>query len=222
MQNNSQTSRIIDHTSPKYIAARSRLGANRYNGTYYYSKEIVRNIIPLVKTDRTWITVHSPSEYVNHSIVFVHNNILTKRLYGPLKRFEDVVLVCGVPETVEKVADYGKAIYLPLSIDIEEVSRYRQPKTRDCCFAGRWSKKGTFRFPPGCEFLHGMPREQMLKEMATFRKVYAVGRTALEARVLGCEIGVYDPRFPDPSIWQPLDNKEAAKILQHKLDEIDN
>ena len=37
----------------------------------------------------------------------------------------------------------------------------------------------------------------------------------------GCEIMPYDKRFPDPSIWRVLDNRDAAKILQQKLDEID-
>ena len=67
-----------------------------------------------------------------------------------------------------------------------------------------------------------MPRELLLDELAKYKKAYAVGRCALEAKALGCEILPYDDRFPDPSIWKVLDNKEAAKILQEKLDEIDN
>jgi hypothetical protein len=69
--------------------------------------------------------------------------------------------------------------------------------------------------------LSGMPRALLLAEMAKYEKVYAVGRTAIEAKILGCEILPYDDRFPDPEIWQILDSSKAAEILQKKLDKID-
>ena len=62
---------------------------------------------------------------------------------------------------------------------------------------------------------------ELLKMMAKFRKVYAVGRTAIEAKVLGCEVLPYDPRFPRPERWKILDNKDAAGILQMQIDQID-
>jgi hypothetical protein len=52
-------------------------------------------------------------------------------------------------------------------------------------------------------------------------KVYAVGRTALEAKVLGCKILPYDPRFPDPDVWKIVNVDEAINLLQWELDEID-
>ena len=67
-----------------------------------------------------------------------------------------------------------------------------------------------------------MDRKNLLAKMASYRKVYAVGRTAIEARALGCEILPYDPRYPDPSIWQVIDNKEAARILAGHLKNIDS
>ena len=66
-----------------------------------------------------------------------------------------------------------------------------------------------------------MPREDLLPRLAVYKRCYAVGRCAIEAKILGCDILPYDRRFPDPSIWQVLDNLEAARILQEKLDEID-
>ena len=51
--------------------------------------------------------------------------------------------------------------------------------------------------------------------------MYAVGRSAIEAKCLGCRIKPYDKRFPDPRIWKVVDNKDAAKILQRELDKID-
>ena len=44
---------IIDYNHPIYKAKRENMsGFNKYNGAYYYSKDIVKNIIPKVKTDR--------------------------------------------------------------------------------------------------------------------------------------------------------------------------
>ena len=52
---------IIDHNHPLYAKKRNNLiNGNKYNGAYYYSREIVKNIIPLVKTDRNWITIRLP------------------------------------------------------------------------------------------------------------------------------------------------------------------
>ena len=66
-----------------------------------------------------------------------------------------------------------------------------------------------------------MEHEELLKEMAKYKNVYAVGRTAIEAKILGCNILPYDPRFKDPSIWKVVDTMEAVSLLQKELDEID-
>ena len=52
-------------------------------------------------------------------------------------------------------------------------------------------------------------------------KVILSDNTEIEAKVLGCEILPYDPRFPDPERWKVLDNRDAAVILQKQLDLID-
>ena len=57
--------------------------------------------------------------------------------------------------------------------------------------------------------------------MAEYEQIYAVGRTAIEAKILGCEVLPYDVRYPDPRMWKVIDNKDAAKLLQKKLDVID-
>lgn len=215
---------IIDHTHPLYKARLRGAENNKYNGAYYYSKEIVKNIIPelLDKTDRNWITVNVPTiENVNldHSIVFIHNN-LQPNAYQWLRKYKDLILVCGVPSTMEKVQFFGTPIYVPLSIDVKAVKKYRRAKTKEEAFAGRLNKL-TNRVPKSADILTGMPQSRLLAEMARYKKIYAVGRTALQAKVLGCEIGVYDNRFPDPKFWQVIDNYEASKILLRKLNEID-
>lgn len=213
---------IIDHTNKRYQLNCSWSKSNTiiHNGAYYYSKEIVENIIPRIDTDRNWITIHIPGVACNHSIVFIHNNLHPER-YEWLRRYDDLILVCGIPETVDKVAHIGKAIYLPISVDVGYVQSFRSEKTRDVAFVGRQVKRRGVTLPDGIDYIESMPREQLLGLMAKYRSVYAVGRTAIEARVLGCELLPYDPRFPDVSRWEILDNRDAAVMLQSALDEID-
>lgn len=211
---------VVDHDHPVYQKKRLHAGRNKWNGAYYYSKEIIENILPLVDTDRNWVTINAPGYGLEHSIVFIHNN-LHPELYDWLSDYKDLVLVCGIPETCSKIAHLGTAIYLPLSVDVEEVRQYCREKTEDTAFVGRWPKRTGLYFPEGTHFIENLPRPEILRRMAAHKKVYAVGRTAIEARILGCEILPYDPRFPDPSRWKVMDNKDAAKLLQKQLDQID-
>lgn len=215
-------SKVYDHTMPQYKRRREILNPGaRYNGAYYYSQEIVDNIIPSVETDRAWVTVNVPRYACNHAIVFVHNN-LDPTLYDWLKMYDDVVFVCGIPETAERMKYLGKTIYLPLSVDVEYVEQFKvDKKTKKVAFAGRPGKKKRGILPDDIDLLEGMPRDKLLEKMADYEQIYAVGRTAIEAKVLGCEILPYDERFPDVDRWQVLDNKDAAKILQQELDKID-
>lgn len=186
----------------------------------------MKNIIPNVETDRNWITVNLPGYGAEHSVLFVHNNLRPEnydwiKTYG----FKDIVLVCGMKETVEKVAHLGKAIYLPLNIDVEYVEQFKvEEKTKDVAFVGRPAKRNNIEgieLPEGIDILEGMKRQDMLPKMAKYKSVYAVGRCALEAKVLGCRIRKYDPRYPKTSIWKVVDNREAAEMLQKMLNEID-
>ena len=213
---------IIDHNNKAYRRKWAISGGDRYNGAYYYSREIVDNIIPNVDTDRNWVTIHIPNMAADHSIVFIHNNINTG-IYEFLKHFDDVILVCGVPETVEKVKHIGKAIYLPLSIDLDYVNTFRvgkYEKTSPVAFVGRKEKK-TPEVPEEVPCICDMPRPELLQAVARQKSVYAVGRCAIEAKALGCKILPYDSRYPKVSRWKVLDNLEAAKILQKELDKID-
>lgn len=193
-------------------------GVGRYNGAYYYSKEISANIIPNIKTDRDWLTLNMKDAPIKDgTIVFIHNN-KDQSVYSWLAGKKDLILVCGIPETMDKVRHLGTPIYLPLSVDVEDVKRFRAHKTRDVCYAGRASKRENI--PEGTDLLQGLPREDLLERMARYRSVYAVGRTAIEAKVLKCKILPYDERFPDPKRWQVVDNSEAAQMLQIELDKL--
>ena len=217
---------IIDHTHPLYAKKRNSLsGGNQYNGAYYYSKEIVKNIIPNVKTDRNWITIRlsEMKDHPDHSIIFIHNN-KNPNYYEYLKDYKDCILVCSLPTTAENLSFFGKTIYLPLSIDVESVKKYRvKNKTKEIAYAGRRIKLEYMnnRVPKGTEILSDMPQSKLLKEMAKFKKIYGSGRTALQAKVLGCEVLPHETNFPDTRFWKVIDNKDAAKMLQKMLDEID-
>lgn len=190
------------------------------NGALLYSKEIVKYFIPSIKTTRNWVTIRVVPNAFNHSIVFIHNN-LNPWFYDYLANYEDLVLVCGIRETCDKVKHLGKTIYLPLSVDVKEVEKYKTVKTKDTCYAGRKGKYASSNVSLSTPHLQDLEHEELLKQMAEYKKVYAVGRTAIEAKILGCKILPYDPRYPDPDLWQILDSKDAAKMLQKELDKID-
>lgn len=221
MENRKDPRIFCDHDDLSYRSRWNNAGNNRFNGAFYYSKEIVKNIMPRVKTERRWVTINVYGKACDRAIVFIHNN-LNPENYEWLRRFDDLILVCGIPETVEKMAHLGHAVYLPLSVDVNEVKRFCVPyKTRDVAFVGRKAKRADVEFPEGTAYLEGLPRTKLLPAMAEFRKVYAVGRTAIEAKILGCEVLPYDPRFPDPSRWQVIDNAVAAGILQDLIYKVD-
>jgi hypothetical protein len=213
---------IISHESPIYQKQRAKLKTSFRTGAYYYSVDIVKNIIPNVKTDRNWVTIMVDKQCLDHSIYFLHNNLFTHK-YNFIKKYNDVIVVAGTPETAYRCRRLGRAcIYLPLSVDVDYVKQFRvKRKTKDTCYAGRDKKIYSNLVPKDVDRITGLEHDKLLKEMAKYKKVYAVGRTAIEAKILGCEVLPYDPRFPDPEIWQILDNKDAAKILQEELDYYD-
>ena len=217
---------IIDHTNTIYAKKRNSMkNGNQYNGAYYYSKEIVKNIIPNVKTDRNWITIRLPEmqDHPDHSIIFIHNN-RNPNYYEYLKDYKDCILVCSLPSTAENLSYFGKTIYLPLSVDVDYVKKFRvKEKTEDIAYAGRASKLQYFnnRVPKNTPVLTNMCQSKLLKEMAKYKRIYASGRTAIQAKILDCEVLPHETNFPDTRFWKVIDNKDAAKMLQKMLDEID-
>ena len=215
---------VIAYNTPAYIDRWSKLSkANQQNGAYNYSKEIVENIIPRVQTERPWVTINQPFFCKDHAIVFVHGN-LHPHAYDWFMGYRDTVMVASLPETAKTLRERGhkQVILVPLSIDREYVERFMvKRKTRQVAYAGRPEKKKLGTLPEGIDLLEGLERNELLTEMAKYRQIYAVGRCAIEAKALGCEILPFDRRFPDPSIWTVVDNCEAAEILQRELDRID-
>lgn len=220
---------ITSVNNPDYKALR-RICDNRgtHNGAYYYSLEIEKNIAPLIETNRPIDTLSMRGVgSANHAIVFLHHNINHDRTYKWLKKYDDLVLVASSWATYEWAQQAGyKVIYLPLSIDVSYVEKFSTAKTKKACYAGnKWDFKlkdihelvpEDVDFPPA-----NLERDELLKFIAPYKKCYAIGRCALEAKVLGCKLGVCDSRYPKTSYWEVIDNKEAAKKLQHELDQLD-
>ena len=83
--------KIFSHLSPQYEAKRNLMRGGKYNGAYYYSQEIVENIIPNVKTNRNWITINVPGYGFDNSIVFIHSNIDPIGPYMWLRNYKNLV-----------------------------------------------------------------------------------------------------------------------------------
>lgn len=223
--------KIIDTTDPNYIAYCKMFhpkGSGAHNGAYYYSQEIVKNIIPNVKTWRPWDTLgmkHLRS--LDHAIVFIHHNLNHDKVYGWLKRYKDLVYVCSTAASVSWATDQlnGSTVFLPLSVDTEYVKQFKTKKTKEACYAGnlwKFKKPDIAKYvPEGTDFpSKNIPREELLKFIAPYKVCYAIGRTALEAKALGCEVKNCDSRY-DGVDWPIFDNKEVAAILQEQLDLLD-
>lgn len=215
---------IIDHTHPEYQERLKEIGKGRHNGCYYYSKEIVENIIPRVKTMRDWNVIGREVAGMHDGmIVFLHDNA-TPWNYDWLKKYKDLVLVCSSNYTRQSVIYSGKTILLPMSIDTEYVKQFRTKKTKDTCFVGNvWVKANTTTRVTGkVDFFSSLPREKLLKEVAKYKRCYAIDRCALEAKVLGCELLPVETSYHCDNIGEVVDNRDAAEMLQKALDELDN
>ena len=221
---------IIDHNHPGYIKLRKKIGKGKYNGCYYYSKEIVENIIPRIKTDRDWNTVGRDLDGMHDGmIVFLHDNS-TPWNYEWLHKYKDLVLICSSRYTRDSVIYSGHTIVLPMSIDTEYIKQFRvAKKTRGTCFVGnRWvrdnmtdSNSNSLLVAGKVDFLSGMKREKLLKEVAKYRRAMAIDRCALECKVLGCELIPIDIRYHCDQVGRVIDNAEAAEMLQNALNKIE-
>ena len=210
--------RIIDTTDPNYVAYRK----------IFHPKSSGAHIIPNVQTWRPWDTLGMKFlRSADHAIVFIHHCLSWDRVYSWLDRYKDQVLVCSTRPTYEWAISRGKkAIFLPLSIDVDHVRQFQAKKTKRACYAGnRWAFKREDEnknipdyvdFPPP-----NLPREEMLRFIAPYKECYAIGRCALEALCLGCEIKPFYHAYPSAAYWKILSNQDAAVLLQKALDDIE-
>ena len=210
--------KIIDHTSPYY-------GNILPNGALIYSQNIVKNIIPNVKTERNWVTINCHTA-CDDAIFFIHSNLDLEERYDFLRNYKNLVLVASQHSTVEalqKLFPEHKTIYLPLSIDLHYTTQFKNPlphQRAGTCYAGRPDKPYVDGLV-GVTKLSNLTHPDLLRALNDYKYCYAVGLTAIEAKLMGCILLPFDQRYPDVRQWKILDGRQAAKLLQTELDKID-
>ena len=212
--------KIISHESPEYL----KLPINHDNGAFFYSKEMLENVVPYIKTERNWVLINAEQQCFDHSIVLIHNNAHPER-YEWLTPFKDLILVCSSIKTLKTMIEmfpHQHSIFIPLSIDTNYVKKFKAArKTRDVAYFGRLEKiPKEIAEDASIDKIFGTDREKILKEVSKYRKVYAIGRCALEAKCLGCEVESHAGEYENQT-WEVIDNKEIIPELQRILDEID-
>ena len=213
-------SKIYSHLSPEWI----NLNIPHQNGAYWYSKELLERIVPNIKTDRNWVLINAEHSCEDHSIVFIHNNAHPER-YEWLAPFKDLVLVCSTIKTLQTMIEmFPKyhCIFIPLSIDIKYVQKFKaKRKTKKVCYYGRLEKcPEKIMEDKSIDKLGDGEREDLLKQLAKYKTVYAIGRCALEAKALGCKVIPHKGEYEGVD-FVLLDNNEIIPELQRLLNEID-
>lgn len=211
---------IFSHLNQEWID--THVGIN--NGAYWYSKEIYENILPKIKTDRNWILINVNNCCADHSIVFIHNNAHPES-YWWLDNYDDLILVCSQVKTLKAMIEMFPrfhSVLLPLSIDTKYVKKFKvKQKTKEIGYYGRKVKcPPSIMINDKIEKIYSKDREYCLKEVAKFKTVYAIGRCALEAKCLGCEVLSHEGEYVNTK-FDLLDNKEVIPMLQRFITEID-
>lgn len=199
------------------------------NGGYQYAKEIESNILPSITSEATIVTVglslYETEEIPYGSIAVCHQNRDPIEAYAHFMK-RGFVWVCSKHSTVDILRKYGQtAVYIPLSIDTAYVAQYKTKKTKDIAYVGNaWDFKKDYlaSLPEHIDQLSGLPRDELLREMAKYKRVIAEGRCLMEAQVLGAKGEV--PQYPDGKeavFVEPLDNRDTIEYWKILFAEVD-
>jgi hypothetical protein len=135
--------KVIDHTDTKWLSK-----VRRINGALTYSQDIVKYQIPywekvlgendIISTCPRFTDVDIEGEY-RVAIQYLHSY----PYYGAVDRISDIIwnkkfkaermiFITAYKEFEKQLNEYGiQAVYIPMSIDVESVSEYIQPKIYD-------------------------------------------------------------------------------------------
>lgn len=215
---------IFSHLSKPYKEHCKKFNITTNNGAYYYAKEIYENIIPKIKTKRNWVLVNIDGECYDNSIVFIHNNKNPERYYW-LKDYKNLITVSSNIHTLNIINEMFPKfhnILIPLSIDTEYVKQFKtKRKTKKVAYFGRIEKcPENIMVDKSIDKIYGDEREKLLKKVASYQKVYAIGRCSLEAKCLGCKVESHDGEYKNVD-FKLLDNKDVIPELQRLINEID-
>ena len=218
---------VLGTQSEKFTKYEASQGGHALNGAFFYAEEIENNILPAigdvdVTIVTTGATLYKSKELPNGAIVVCHDNRRPISSYRLLLR-KNILWICSKHSTVDKMRGVGeKAIYIPLSIDTSYVEKFKTEKTEAAAFVGNpWGFKKRYLnlLPKDIVQLSGLEREDLLREMAKYRRVIAEGRCLMEAQVLGAETEV--PRYEDgiESVYvEALDNKDTIPYWKLALE----
>ena len=212
--------KIYSHLSPEWI----NLNIPHTNGAYWYSKELLERVVPNIKTNRDWVLINAEHSCTDRAIVFIHNNAHPER-YEWLAPFKDLILVCSTIKTLNTMIEmYPKyhSIFIPLSIDVDYIKQFKaKRKTKKVCYYGRLEKCPEKIMEDETIGKYGDgERDELLKQVAKYKTVYAIGRCALEAKALGCNVVPHEGEYENVD-FALLDNIEIIPELQRLLNEID-
>lgn len=213
---------IQDHTTKEYLNAQSKLRSGKHNGAYYYSKEIVENFIPSIKTDYNWQTINH-QKAPEHCIVFVHSNNALNR-YDYLLKYSDVILVCSTHHSMEQLQKKGhkQVCYVPLSIDTNYLNNFKNDNKEGTIACGNiWAftnqTKEMFKLNNITHY-HDLERDELLTLMSKAETVYAIGRTAMEAIYLGANVIQPEKEYPVEKYDTYYTQQDAINILQQEIE----
>lgn len=216
---------VLGTQNKNYIRWRNRQSEGLNNGAYWYAKEIEEIILPELQdldlfVVTTGATLMKDFTVPCGAVILCHDNRKTRRSYERLFR-KGVLWVCSKYSTVQTLLELGeKAVYIPLSIDTHYVAQFKQDKTEDIAFVGNaWGFKHSYlaSLPKDIVQLSGMEREDLLREMAKFKRIIAEGRCLMEAQVLGADTEV--PKYDNlESVFvEALDSRDAISYWREAL-----
>ena len=211
---------IFSHLNQEWVD--THVGIN--NGAYWYSKELLENIVPKIKTSRDWVLINVDNQCTDGAIVFIHNNAHPESYYW-LGNYKDLILVCSQIKTLKAMIEmFPKfhSVLLPLSIDTKYVKQFKvKRKTKNTAYYGRIVKcPKSIMNNDKIDKIYDKNREKCLRTLAKYKTVYAIGRCALEGKCLGCKVLPHEGEYVNTE-FNLLDNKEVIPELQRLLNEID-
>lgn len=167
-----------------------------------------------------------PSTAPDNCIVFVHSNNALDR-YDYLLKYKNIVLVCSTNHSKQELIAKGhrQVIYVPLSIDTEYLAKFKsETKSGTIACGNVWAftsdTKNYFR-SKGIPHYHDLQRDELLALMGQSERVYAIGRTAMEAIYLGAEVIQPEKEYPVEKYTTYYTQDDAIKMMQEQLDNLE-
>lgn len=219
---------ILGTQSPKYKRWWLRQGDGRFNGAYWYAKEIEDIILPEIKSNAfintVAVAIHLPYQIPIGAFVVAHDNHQTIQRYRKLFN-KGITWICSLDTTQMVLEQAGeKTAFIPLSVDSEYVSQFETTeKTEGTAFFGNsWGFKQKYlnELKKGGEvaILSKAPRHDLLAKVAKYENVIAEGRCAIEAQMLGCNVTAPDYEREFNSVVPPMmDSREVIPMWREVL-----